>query len=55
MSAHLHLQIAGVLLLALSAAQGFFWRWRFGWSAKNWRGFYPSRVKSSACTVSLWR
>jgi hypothetical protein len=30
MSPHLHLQIAGVLLLALSAAHGFFWRY-FGW------------------------
>jgi hypothetical protein len=31
MSAHLHLQIAGILLLILSAAQGFFWRY-FGWA-----------------------
>ena len=33
MNPHLHLHIAGALLLALSAAHAFFWRY-FGWGAE---------------------
>jgi hypothetical protein len=32
-NAHFHLQIAGALLLMLSAAHAFFWRY-FGWGAE---------------------